>query len=116
MPTRKRNVCRPPKQTVSRCRAARRRTTRRRRSPKTLRQSARTAAAGLMAFSRACFAALFVAVSLGAPAPAEEPKVFQFALQNGLSVLVIPDHRAPTVTQMLFYHVGATDDPPGNSG
>jgi zinc protease len=69
-----------------------------------------------MAFSRACLAALVVAVSLCAPAPAEEPKVFQFALQNGLSVVVIPDHRAPTVTQILFYRVGATDDPPGLSG
>lgn len=69
-----------------------------------------------MAFSRACFAALLVAASLCAPAPAEEPKVFQFALQNGLSVVVIPDHRAPIVTQMLFYRVGASDDPPGNSG
>lgn len=69
-----------------------------------------------MAFSRACFTALVVAVSLCAPAPAEEPKVFQFSLQNGFSVVVIPDHRAPTVTQMVFYRVGASDDPPGNSG
>jgi zinc protease len=69
-----------------------------------------------MAFSRACLAALLVAASLCTSAPAEEPKVFQFALQNGLSVLVIPDHRAPTATQILFYRVGASDDPPGNSG
>ena len=69
-----------------------------------------------MVFSRACFAALLVAASLCAPADAEEPKLFQFALQNGLSVLVIPDHRAPIATQILFYRVGATDDPPGNSG
>jgi zinc protease len=69
-----------------------------------------------MAFSRSCFAAFLLAASLCAPADAEEPKLFQFALQNGLSVLVIPDHRAPIVTQILFYRVGATDDPPGNSG
>jgi zinc protease len=69
-----------------------------------------------MASSRAWLAALLVAAGLGAPARAEEPKVFQFTLQNGLSVLVIPDHRAPIVTQILFYRVGATDDPPGNSG
>jgi zinc protease len=69
-----------------------------------------------MAFSRACFAALIFAASLSTSAPAEEPKLFQFALQNGLSVLVIPDHRAPIVTQILFYRVGAMDDPPGNSG
>jgi len=69
-----------------------------------------------MAFSRACLAALLIAASLCAPVSAEEPKIFQFALQNGLSVLVIPDHRAPTATQILFYRVGASDDPPGNSG
>jgi zinc protease len=69
-----------------------------------------------MASSRTWFAALLFAVGLGAAARAEEPKVFQFTLQNGLSVLVIPDHRAPIVTQILYYRVGATDDPPGNSG
>jgi zinc protease len=61
-------------------------------------------------------AALLVAGCLGAPARAEEPKLFQFTLQNGLSVVVIPDHRAPIVTQIVFYRVGATDDPPGYSG
>jgi len=44
------------------------------------------------------------------------PAVFQFALQNGMQVLVIPDHRAPVVTQMLWFKVGAVDDPPGISG
>ena len=41
---------------------------------------------------------------------------FQFALQNGMQVLVIPDHRAPVVTQMLWFRVGGVDDPPGISG
>src|SRR5262249_62293499 len=41
---------------------------------------------------------------------------FQFALANGMQVLVIPDHRAPVVTQMLWFKVGAVDDPPGISG
>ncbi len=44
------------------------------------------------------------------------PGVFQFALQNGMQVLVLPDDRAPVVTQMLWYRVGAVDDPPGLSG
>jgi zinc protease len=69
-----------------------------------------------MAFSRAWFAALLVAVNFGAPVRAEEPKLFQFTLQNGLSVVVIPDHRTPTATQIVFYRVGGTDDPPGYSG
>ena len=54
------------------------------------------------------------------PAPANPRQVgnntFQFALQNGMQVLVIPDHRAPVVTQMLWFRVGAVDDPPGISG
>ncbi|HEY2447052.1 MAG TPA: pitrilysin family protein [Rhizomicrobium sp.] len=70
-----------------------------------------------MGFSRACFGvALLVAAASGAPARAQETRAFQFALQNGLSVVVVPDHRAPIVTQMLWYRVGASDDPPGYSG
>ena len=40
-----------------------------------------------------------------APAPAQENHVFQFALQNGMQVVVVPDHRAPVVTQMLWFRV-----------
>ena len=52
------------------------------------------------------------AVSAAAPAA----QTFQFALPNGMQVVVIPDHRAPVVTQMLWFKVGAVDDPPGISG
>lgn len=66
----------------------------------------------------ACIAAAFASVGAAvAPAGAQQdPKVFQFALQNGMQVVVVPDHRAPIVTQMLWYRVGAVDDPPGLSG
>ena len=57
---------------------------------------------------------------LSQPAPANPRQTgnstFQFALQNGLQVLVIPDHRAPVATQMLWFKVGGVDDPPGISG
>jgi zinc protease len=43
-------------------------------------------------------------------------KTFQFVLQNGLQVVVVPDRRAPVVTQLVVYKVGAVDDPPGISG
>jgi len=43
-------------------------------------------------------------------------KVAEFTLSNGLEVVVIPDHRAPVVTQMVWYKVGAGDEPPGVSG
>jgi zinc protease len=74
-----------------------------------------------MIFSRRLtLGALFgtaLAVSSSAPAENKErDKVFQFALQNGMQVLVVPDHRAPVITQMLWYRVGAVDDPPGLGG
>jgi zinc protease len=50
------------------------------------------------------------------PASAPAAQTFQFALANGMQVVVIPDHRAPVVTQMLWFKVGAVDDPPGISG
>ncbi|MGB8364772.1 MAG: M16 family metallopeptidase [Rhizomicrobium sp.] len=69
-----------------------------------------------MIFSRACLAAALVAAAAVGPSHAQDAKIFQFALQNGMQVLVVPDHRAPIVTQMLWYRVGADDDPPGMSG
>jgi zinc protease len=39
-----------------------------------------------------------------------------FQLANGMDVVVIPDHRAPVVTHMVWYRVGAADEPPGKSG
>ena len=44
------------------------------------------------------------------------PTVTQFTLANGLAVVVIPDRRTPVVTHMLWYRVGAADEPPGKSG
>lgn len=42
--------------------------------------------------------------------------VSNFRLDNGLEVVVIEDHRAPAVTHMMWYKVGAADEPPGKSG
>jgi zinc protease len=57
---------------------------------------------------------------LSQPAPADARQTgnntYQFALANGMQVLVIPDHRAPVATEMLWFKVGAVDDPPGISG
>jgi zinc protease len=39
-----------------------------------------------------------------------------FTLPNGLQVVVIPDHRTPVVTQMIWYKVGSADETPGKSG
>ncbi|MFN4155723.1 MAG: M16 family metallopeptidase [Paracoccaceae bacterium] len=48
------------------------------------------------------------------PALAEDVTTFQ--LENGLDVVVIEDHRAPVVTQMVWYRTGAADEAPGRSG
>jgi len=48
------------------------------------------------------------------PASAFAPQ--HFTLDNGLELVVIEDRRAPVVTQMLWYRVGAADEPAGQSG
>ena len=39
-----------------------------------------------------------------------------FALANGLQVVVIENHRAPIVTQMIWYKVGSADERRGKTG
>jgi zinc protease len=55
------------------------------------------------------------AAALAGPAAAA-PSVQQFTLDNGMLVVVVPDHRTPVVTHMLWYRIGAADDPYGKSG
>ena len=47
---------------------------------------------------------------------AEGPEVNNFSLPNGLEVVVIPDHRTPVVTHMIWYKVGSADETAGKSG
>ena len=44
------------------------------------------------------------------------PNISTGRLANGLEVVVIPDHRAPVVTHMVWYRNGSADDPVGKSG
>ena len=60
-------------------------------------------------------AAALLTLALPAAALADEP-VTTFTLDNGLNVVVIEDHRAPVVVQMIWYRVGAADEPAGHSG
>ncbi len=55
-------------------------------------------------------------VAFAENAPKFAANATSFTLANGLQVVVIPDHRAPVVTHMVWYKVGAADDPPGKSG
>ncbi len=52
----------------------------------------------------------------GAEAESSGPPVARFTLSNGMECIVIPDHRAPVVTHMIWYRVGSADEEPGKSG
>ena len=64
---------------------------------------------------------LVLVVAVAAPRAAtetvtENADVTHFTLANGLEIVVIPDHRVPVVTHMVWYKVGSADEPPGKSG
>ena len=47
---------------------------------------------------------------------AENEAVTFFTLDNGMDVVVVEDHRAPAVQQMVWYRAGSADEPKGSSG
>ncbi len=61
-------------------------------------------------------ASIFLTPSASASAKPAGPTVVQARLENGLEIVVIPDHRAPVVTHMVWYRNGSADDPQGKSG
>jgi zinc protease len=64
-----------------------------------------------------CFSiGLVVTVLVSGPVSAGLFNPNVFTLDNGLQVVVLEDHRAPVVTQMIWYKVGAADEPVGKSG
>src|SRR5947209_9741011 len=69
--------------------------------------------------SKTAFALYALALALFAlpcSAPAAGPQVGHFTLANGLEVVVVPDHRTPVVTHMMWYKVGSADETAGKSG
>ncbi|CAA7627583.1 pitrilysin family protein [Magnetospirillum sp. SS-4] len=58
--------------------------------------------------------AVMVATALPAKARLFDPETFTLA--NGMQVVVIPNHRVPIVSHMVWYKVGAADEMPGKSG
>ena len=60
--------------------------------------------------------AAFVMLAAVAPARALDIDVTSFTLDNGMQVVVIPDHRAPVVTHMVWYKTGAADETQGKAG
>ena len=74
-----------------------------------------------LAVSHFLFAALLSTFTLSAGGARAQTTVTSerpasFTLGNGLQVVVIPDHRTPVVTQMIWYKVGSADETPGKSG
>src|ERR1700722_5148152 len=62
---------------------------------------------------------VFLALTLApfaSAAPVGTADVADFTLANGLEIVVIPDHRTPVVTHMVWYKVGSADETPGKSG
>jgi zinc protease len=64
----------------------------------------------------ACLSLASMAVAVVVDGAYASQRVSEFRLPNGLQLVVIPDHRAPVVTQMVWYRVGAADEPRGSSG
>jgi zinc protease len=61
---------------------------------------------------------LFLLLAVGAT-PMAAAGVFNpesFTLANGMQVVVVSNHRVPVVTHMVWYKVGAADEPMGKSG
>ena len=67
-------------------------------------------------FRIAVLSAALVVAGLAGPARSAGPQITDYTLPNGLELVVIPDHRAPVVTHMIWYKVGAADEVPGKSG
>lgn len=66
--------------------------------------------AAVMAFALPAFGAQAAETATGNEA------VTAFTLENGMDVVVVEDHRAPAVQQMVWYRAGSADEPIGSSG
>ncbi|WP_456378895.1 M16 family metallopeptidase [Thiolapillus sp.] len=59
---------------------------------------------------------MFLIGFLAMPVLATQGKVEEFMLDNGMKVIVQPDHRAPVVVSQLWYKVGSSYELPGTTG
>jgi len=56
------------------------------------------------------------AASKPAPLPSVDVPYEKFVLDNGLTLIVHEDHKAPVVAVNIWYHVGSKDERPGRTG
>ncbi len=66
--------------------------------------------------SMALFGLVLAMTASAVPVRALDIDVSEYTLENGMKVIVIPDHRAPVVTHMVWYRVGSADEELGKSG
>jgi len=62
---------------------------------------------------------LAATAALATPGRSETAQIGTVAdliLDNGLEVVIVPDHRTPVVTHTIWYRVGSADETPGKSG
>ena len=70
----------------------------------------------LLSFVSCLGLAMTLATEIINPSAADAARASMHKLDNGMDVVVIPDHHAPVVTHMAWYRVGAADEQPGVSG
>lgn len=75
----------------------------------------------MIAFSRlarglavACLGGTLMLVAVPAGAQVFNPETF--TLKNGMQVVVIPNHRIPVISHMVYYKVGSADEVAGKTG
>ena len=54
---------------------------------------------------------LVLALAAAPPASAQRFGAESFTLDNGMQIVVVPNHRVPAVMQMVWYKIGGADDP-----
>jgi zinc protease len=59
---------------------------------------------------------VFAAPPKPAPLPSIDIPYQKFVLENGLTLIVHEDHKAPVVAVNVWYHVGSKDERPGRTG
>jgi len=59
---------------------------------------------------------LVLCLAAGPALAAPDLKPETYTLENGLQIVVVHDHRAAVATHMVWYRVGAADEPLGKSG
>ena len=67
-------------------------------------------------FGAVALAVTVALIGLSDPVEAAVYEPETFTLDNGMQVVVVTNRSAPVVTHMVWYKVGAADEPPGQSG